>query len=538
MTAALLWGLWRRGRWHLILLLGGLALFAALLLSIIPAAETAHRAALGTALLWIAVVGLAIDLLHLAEGEHGAGFDTRLFVLPVSCRRLAATWLAALVGVIAILYLAAALTFRLWLGIPGPHLGTTLFIAAAMAWLVCLLWVTPRRPRRRMLFSLLLPVLFIAPLLPTLPDLPPGPPFAALEQLGIAGLLLLTLYLAGAFAFGTWAIARHRHGDARAAKRRRVGRHQESRHQESVAAPTAAAPFHHSFSALLWLDWKEKGHLIPALAGIPWLLLLAVGLSGLRSRDEIAAFATALLGAAAFFGPVLVAGIVCRLQEGKIGARLDDLRTLRPVSSTRLAAVYLAHGLLGLSLAWGLTAAGAVATFTLFGTGGGPAHTIATVIAHTPTSKLVFHLLLGVLALAVAGWLQIGALSALFLTGRNTAVGLLILLPYTVGGALLAFRDAVTRLPFATLLPAAPWLLGGASLLGTLAILALAHRKGLLRPWPLAWQASALVALLAALAAHFPIPADGRAFALLGMAIATLAPWPATSLALRWNRHR
>ena len=534
MTGTLLWGLWRRGRWHLVLLSSGLALFAALILSVVPVDDIESRSRLGFVLTWIATICLAVDLLHLAEGKGGEGFDTRLFIFPVSTLRLSATWLVALCGVMVLIYATGATAAGLWLGSPGPHLGAALFVAAATSWCICLLWMTPSRRVQRIVVSMLFGLGLLVALLAG-PAVRSGNPAAMLDLLGPRQMVVLTVLLIAAFPAGTWAVGRHRRGDA--AVDPTVHRRGFSR---LTSGPPPEYPFGSSFSALFWLDWREKGIIVPALFGVPWILMLAALGLGLLEEKEIVAFVAAQINFAGWLAPAIAAGTVCRLHNGIIGSGLDGLRVLRPISSSRLAAVFLGHGALALTFAWVLTAVGTGALVAIAGEVpvSGAGSVLFARLAEVSTAELLTRLVTVALVVAIAGWLQIGGLTVLLLTGRNTTVALLIAVPYGVGGALLVFRDSLSSLPLEALMAWGPWLVGGMGVVATATAFLLALSKGLVRPIAVLPQIAglALVAILGYL--FIDRPGTARSFALLGIAVACLAPWPAASLALRWNRHR
>ena len=526
MTRALLWDIWRRGRRGLLLLTGGLTLFAALVLSVIPVEEAAHRAELGRGLLWISVICTAIGLIYVAEGRAGEGFDRRLFVLPVSSARLATTWLSALAGTNVVVYLAGALALRLWLGSDGPDLAPALFVGALMAWFVWIVWATPQRPVVRSLFTVGAAGLFAGPLALSARSDSLGNPLAALEQAGPGGLAAMVLALVAAFPLATWAVARHRRGDAMPEKSGGKG------DPQSVSTKIADRGFDSPFRALLWLDRREKGYFLPVLFGAPWILALLAEATGSMDRETIRALVAAQVGFALFFGPVLAAGVVCRVQDGNLCARLDDLRVLRPVSSATLARTYLTHGAVHLSIAWLLTAAGAWAAFSYFGapTGGG--------LAQFLVARFGDRAALLALLLALAGWLQIGCLSSLFLTGRNSIAALLIGLPYAAGAMVLVFHRSIPAPPLEWLSGVFHWVVAAAGVLLTVTVVVLAVRWQRMPPAPLAWGAGGLTLFAIVAATALDLTLGPRTIALFGLTVAALAPWPAATLAIGWNRHR
>ena len=530
MTRALIWGLWQRGRWHLLALSAGLTIFVALVLSVIRPDDPTDRANLAHGMLGLVIVCLAIDLLYLAEGKMGEGFDGRLFVLPVSSRRLAATWLAFLVGALWIAYGAGGLALSWWLDVPLPGAGGALLVAAFVASFTCSIWATPQRPVTRGIASLLLGAAWTVPVLLRRQPGAAWDPAGVLAPSGPTGWAALALMLTLAFPLGTWALARHRRGDGVPAARAERRRHE---HRETSAP---RRPFTHAISALLWLDTREKGLTAPALFAAPWLFLgLAAG-TGALDEGAVRSFLPALVQSALFFGPVLVAGIVCRTEGGAVGARIDHLRTLRPVSCSRLAAVYLAHGGAQLAAGWAATALAAWIALRASG--------LDLVAVAPPVGRLlalpdaVTWLLLGGAGLLVVGWIQLGSLSAILLTGRSSVSAFSILLPYAAAGALLFYRDRLDRLPIASWLELAPWLIGGLGVTATAAAVILAHRWHLLRARAVGWQALAVMAVSGLLAARFGLPRADLAAAAIGVGAAMLLPWPATTLAIFWNRHR
>lgn len=536
MTGTLLWGLWRRARWHLLTLPAGMALLSMLVISVVPLDDVTNRVKLGSGLLWVGLIGLAVNLIALAEGRSQQGFDSRLFVLPVSSGRFAATWIAGLVGVMASAYFGGSLILAAWLGSAGPDAGSLLFICAAVSWLLFAIWATPGHPARRTGLSLVVAAAFIGLVLTAGGGRSIVTPLASLKDAGPLQLTLLGLLFSLAFPASAWAIARHRRGDAT------PGQIDEPRGLRRLApGPPPDYPFGSDFAALLWLAFREKGLLIPALFSAPWLCVLVAGLTGWMEEPELARFAIAQVNFALFFGPVLVAGVVCRLQEGNLGDKLDDLRALRPVSSGTLAGVYLVHGGLSLALAWGLAATGAAITLAALGAspkGSSPPEAVVAGLQAAEPEALIPQLMLTFLLLLILGWLQLGLLSAILLTGRNSAAALFILLPYSIAAALLVFPDSISNLPAEKLLEWAPWIVGLLGLTATAIVLALALVKRLFRPFSVMVQLIGLAVVVATIAFSVDLPGAPRAFALLGIVAATLVPWPATSLALRWNRHR
>ncbi len=145
MTTTLLLGLWQRGRWHLILLGTGLTVFATLFLSFVRPDDAARRTELGYGMLAIVIICLGIDLMHLAEGKAGHGFDTRLFILPVSSLRLASTWIAALAGILVAVYALGGIALALWFDVPRPKPEIGILVATLVASVLCVLWSTPQK---------------------------------------------------------------------------------------------------------------------------------------------------------------------------------------------------------------------------------------------------------------------------------------------------------------------------------------------------------------------------------------------------------
>ena len=534
MTFALLWDLWRRGRWHLIILPAQLVLFAGLLLSIVPLDDAVTRQKLGLGILWVSMICLAVDFLHLAEGKKGEGCDARAFVLPVSTRRLAATRLAALSGLMMVSYLAGAISLRTALGIPGPEPVAMLLIGVAIAWIICCLWLTPRQPVRRGLALGLLGGVFAFSAWLRFPGFF-SQPLASLMIAGVHDLALLGLLLAGAFPVAIWAVARQRRGEV-------VGGGQRwfPGSMARGSGGLAKKPFSSPFRALLWLDWREKGRLLPTLFLSSWTLLLVAAAVGLTKPADALAMAGAMISFTVFFGPVLVAGVICRVREGNLVAEIDPLRILRPVGDSKLASVYLTHGGVGLALAWGVAAVGALGMWALLGESpeAGLVRVVFARFVGAAGGDVFLAMVAGALVIAVAGWVQVGLLSALLLTGRTMSVTLLLGLPYLVGGAFLAFQDSVSRWPSEALLRSAPWIVGVLGLTGTTTALVLALQKRVVPKRATARQIGFLAVGLIVAATVFDFAWAPRTFAGFGIAVAVLAPWPAASLAVRWNRHR
>ncbi|MEM9594730.1 MAG: hypothetical protein AAGD06_10710 [Acidobacteriota bacterium] len=530
MTSALLLDLWYRGRWRLAILGGGLTLLAALFLGYVRPEAAAARADLGFGVLGIVLVCLGIQLLQLAEGRPGTGYETRLFVLPVSSRRLAATRILALTGVLVAVYGAGGMALARWLDVPPPRPALVLVIASIAGTFLCILWATPDRPGLRATLTTGTAALWTLPALarPGADSATGWSPLDVLDRTAPFGAWGLVAVFAASFPVAEWAIDRHRHGDAVPPP--------SARGAGEAAAQAAGPlrPFAHPLTALLRFEAREKGPLALALFLGPWCLFGAVGLTGWVEGPALLSFVDAVGKLVVVLGPTLVAGLVCRVRGGDIGSGLDPVATLRPIPSGSLATSFLLQGALLLGFAWLAAACGTWIAW----------HGLAPEVPPPWSGPwprvfgLEIHPLEWVLLALAAGWLQLGALSAILLTGSNRAAALLIGLPYGIGVALLIFRDSVGGPWTDHLVGALPWLVGCAGLGSTVVLACTALRRGLIRGSAIALQATLLGIVVAAVALRLGAPAGPWTFAALGLAAAVLAPWPAASLAVRRNRHR
>lgn len=479
-------------------------------------------------------------------------FEPRLYTLPIRTSVLTGTKMAVSMAAATLLYLATALLILPLTGHAWPLLGPAAFFATATAWALAVTWT----------------------LMGTLLQLPVGATVAltllfwlgrrfgaGLDgipthpwQVTAADLATLALASAAAFGFAVVGVSRDRRGDTWGWTWNDLKNLSLGRSLDRLFFRRKAGGFASPLAAQFWLEWRLRGWMLPAMVGVT--LLSTAGFLALIGRGTAPILQTQvlLLGATLILGPPGAGTLMGKMRLFSHESGLGTFRASRPLSDGQLAGVLLKVGLASLLSAW-LTALACFGAVLFALRQWGEARLVDelwhSLSAALEPFDLTTRVALLFLLLAV-GWMNMGLVTAIFLTGRHWIAWLLVEIPYGLAVVYLilnAFQPAGWVEILEWIAQAAPWIFGAVALAvpplayGTARRLRLVHSAApwiALGVWLLAvallgihqreWIAQALSSGLAL----------ERAVLVLGLGLLALltAPPALAPLAVAWNRHR
>lgn len=550
-TATMAWEFWSLARVRILSALLGIGCLNALFFHLVNrflggVPETAHRN------FYLVVFSTNVFLIVLillrsrdADSRNGTELDTRAFLLPLATWRLVLfkmsfPVLAAGLLWMAISTLTLAVVPRGAVGESWPMLGPALVAAMFTAWGLALLYL-PLRPKPLKALTGFAAVMGLVTW--TVRSSEGVKTWTSGATWDSATVLALLLAAYATAVFGTfWARRGVTLGfsnllgaaDAWSYRWRRAVR----------------GAFRSPATAQIWMEWRQKGWILPAISAG---LLLALAILGGRTGhvERVLTPLSILFVFLLFYTPPLMGCLMGRFQQTSRDASIDVFRASRPLGDTALANVVLTAAALGLAATWGvmvLTGTAILGVLDLVGEGGQLERAWRMVkgaaVAIGPTDMVL--VAAGFLVLT---WANMALVASAFLTGRNKVVAALVFVPYGLGGGAFIVFNALGEEAIGGLFVVAAWILSAAALILTVAAFAAARRRRLIGerlPW---------VALALALAAGWGFAWGGgdrvlvivesgvaleRAMLVLGPGLLALAvaPLALAPLALAWNRHR
>ncbi|HEX3578951.1 MAG TPA: hypothetical protein VHY33_10345 [Thermoanaerobaculia bacterium] len=450
-------------------------------------------------------------------------YPSRMFTLPVTNSALAA-WPMLYGSAAMIILWAVTRPLALWpSGRDVPMIWPALLAASLLAWTQALTWMPYALPGLRVVIT----VLWLAAI--------DGIVLLALNfKAGeLVMLAILAPHVPLAYVTACFSIARARRGDetdwqphfARLAR---------------IALPRRHEPFRSAARAQTWLEWREHGRSLPALAGI----VLPFELALLFVFRETPSLVYEMVIAALLMPPFLATFAAATVS----GANMTKFTATRPLTSAALIAAKLKVTILSTLVTWLLVLVAIPSALKLSGT-------LPLIIERTrrfvevvgPSHAAVVVLLVSV-ALLAATWKQLVQSLYIGMSGREWLVK---------GSVFLAL------LVLAVIVPAAHWMItnkrliawlwnAGGWILALLVCVKLAAAASIAKRLSdrqllndralvlgaLIWSATVFI-VYALLAWTLPEVVIRRyVLALIAIVAVPLARLSAAPLALAWNRHR
>lgn len=340
---ALIWELWRHGRWNLLggLLIANLVpvlLFTALRFD--GGVDPEHFSFLMLHLTLVPINGFVFA----AQAFAAQGNLARLYTMPASTPTLVTWHLVPLMVLVGVESAASTAMLNAQFGLGWPVWGPALFAAVMVAAIVALHWLTEHsgwefvamltvplalglwfKARYGAVFST--PEFFWRQIMPA-------------EGATLAGIALL------AYAVAVYGAARNRRGEPL----RSLGLIAwVERLLDS--APYRDGRFRSPAAAQFWFEWRQKGGVTPAATALGLILGLALWL--IASRDSQALLEGLIAGG----GLLAVAALVGGLAMGNCGPTDADYAmagflATRPLTNAAMSRAILTVSLLGVALAW------------------------------------------------------------------------------------------------------------------------------------------------------------------------------------------
>lgn len=309
--------------------------------------------------------------------------------------------------------------------------------------------------------------------------------------------------------------------------------------------PGRQKPFNSPAAAQFWREWREKDRLFPAICGLWVAVIILLGVFGVADARATALQFTIMLQVG------LAAAVFAGMIIGQCGrkSKIDDFKATLPVSNSRLSAMILRPGAVGLLSAWVIYIA---AVLFMLGWYFMVGQIDAIPLEEYYGFKNAVHQLgyVNTLLLVVAGiivvWGAMGLGASMTLMGRPWLLWAFCLAICSIGPVFVALDTlhAFNVIPFnivPTLWSNLPWTIGIGCLLGTV-LAFLAARSRHLIAWRIPCFGLGLWLLLCISVGSAWLPFDDPKAStivlvtgLLALAVAPLATAP---LALAWNRHR
>jgi hypothetical protein len=550
---AIAWEFWGRNRWGLSAVAAGLLVLTGLC-QVLPARATANPLiSVSGLLVFFASIYLLSVFIHadLEQGDRRSGFPSRWFTLPVRTSLLVA-W-PMLYGMAAVALLWVATAWLVWrpCGVP-PRWWPATLAAASLACFQSFCWTLVTSPLVRlvaavmMIPSLALSVVYVLMLNPAVAE--------RIDELGLSVEEAVALFFTGlipvAYAVAVAGVARARRGDGLGWARLRHWLVRAFRRPAARAAdvpPRRLEPFASPARAQLWLEWRQKGILLPLFQGGLMLFLTACHvMTGFELADV-------LRGLVAVAGVPVLVGFFVGFGMGKASFWSKDLslspwHATRPLTSDAMALAKLRTAALSALAAWALTALVAPAWVALTGNAGRMADLWDALSRQTGALRVWAAVPLALAGLVVLTWLQLSAGLSLCLTGRPWVVNAAVSVYLALGGGLLWLGLWALSHPefYDTFLTVMWWLAALLALLKSLAagwVFRTGLRGGLLERRTLAGVLGGWLLGAASLAGvlYLVLPADRLPVHLLAVWVILACPLvrvAAVPLALAWNRHR
>jgi hypothetical protein len=358
--------------------------------------------------------------------------------------------------------------------------------------------------------------------------------------LSMSELLTLLPILVAAYAIAVFGVSRDRRGDC-------VGWPNLWGRLAALMdlLPRRQKPFNSPAAAQFWREWREKDWVLPAVCGLWVAVIILLGVFGVTGAR------TAALQFAVMLQVGLAAPVFAGMIIGQCGrkSKIDDFKATLPVSNSRLSAMILRSGSVGLLSTWVIYVAAVL--FMLgwyFMVGQIDEIPLEEYYGFKNTVRQLGYI--NALFLVVAGiiviWGAMGLGASMTLIGRPWLLWGFWLAVCSIGPVLMALDTLHTLnlIPFnvvPTLWRSLPWTIGIGCLLGTVLAFLAALRRYLIA-WRIPCLGLGLWLLLCISVGWAWLPNDDPKTSTMvlvaGLLALSVAPLATAPLALAWNRHR
>ena len=308
--------------------------------------------------------------------------------------------------------------------------------------------------------------------------------------------------------------------------------------------PGRQKPFNSPAAAQFWREWHEKDRLMPAACGI-WvgviILLRVLGITDTRATVLLFTF---------MFQVGLVVPLFAGLIVGQCGRKsaIDDFKATLPVSNSRLSAMILRPGAVGLLSAWAIYVAGVlfmIGWYFMVGQSDaippGPFNSAKNAVLGLGYGNTFLLVASGV----VVVWGALGLGASMTLMGRPWLLWGFWLAICSFGPVLIILDTlhTINLFPFsvAPLFRSLPWTIGICCMLGTAWAFFVARRRYLIATRTLCLGLGLWILLCISIGSAW-LPRDDPGLStivlVMGLLALSVAPLATAPLALAWNRHR
>ncbi len=526
--AALIWELFSRSRWQLLLMTCAGSLLPVLIYS---ALRTQGALAPGDS----AFIVMHFALVQVNMFTFGAGLMqslgpmSRLYAYPARTSTLVAWQLLPAMALMMLEMMATSAALNAVYGVRWPIWGPSLFAAVALSAVVATMWLTERSAWLPWAVGLVAAALGIW--LKTRYGLLSNHPTHYWTVVTVWDGIWLSLIAAASYSVAVYGVSRNRRGDTWPAwgARAWLERVSESASRDNGRFQSPAA-------AQSWFEWRKKGWAMPGCV----VFVMLMGLLGwsIFSREPRLFIEQLFLGGGAL---MCVLGLLGGLILGDCGtqnyysAEMGHFLATRPMSNARLAQLMLWNSAKSVGAAWLLWAIPALLLSVV---------PVATgMIALPDLDPFVMQSWCWYLPVALIGsWTITTCLAALAMTGRQKLLFTLFFGGFAVLLGLNLFAEyALSQDQKLTFWRGVFIGFSGLMVLGTVLLFAMARRRALIGT-PTVWASlaawSALIAGLVATQVNDPQLPLAACVCIGGMLALAVAPFAGTPLALAWNRTR
>jgi hypothetical protein len=520
---AMIWEMWRHGRWSL--LLGALAANA---LPAMLLAALRHDGALDyldPSQIVIHVVLVQINIMIFGAAIFAAqGSPSRLYALPAQTSSLVAWHMLPAMALIWLLSAASSAALNAVFDIDWPIWGPAMFAAVMVAAIQAAMWLTEKSGWEVVAFALValaMGLWFKARYGTTFSQ----PTWLWNEVAPVEVATMLVVAVLSWFA-AVAGVARNRCGDPLPS----IG-FIAWLNRLFDPAPDVGRPFRSAAQAQYWYEWRQKGWAMPAI--LVFGLVSGCSLWLIFSRTATDLFHGFLVGG----GLLSMGGLISGLIMGNSGPNdanfnMGHFLATRPMTTSDMAHTIWKSAAKSVLIAWILWIVAFLALYLIL---------LAAQVTPRPTlpRELGWWYFPATL---VGAWTVLWLLASAALTGRSKLfVQLLCGLLVTSIATTLLSRFVLTRQAQAQLWHGVLVVVGVLFVLGTAWAFLAARRRALIG-WPTVYVAGTLWAALSALVAVADVLQARQGLpiylSLVGICALAVAPLATAPLALAWNRSR
>lgn len=519
---AMLWELWRHGRWYILAGVLGANVLPVLLLSALRLDGALDPRE--PSLIVMQMILLEMNIFIFAAAMFSAQANLpRLYAMPIATPSLVTWRLLPMIAAVGLESAASSAAMNALFGVDWPIWGPALFGAATVAAVSATLWLTEDSGWIFVAVGVVPVVLGLW--LKGRYGYAFSQPTHLWQEVTFPEVVTLLAVAVCAYYVAVAGVSRRRCGE-------RLPSLGIIALLERLLdpAPYSGLPFRSAVHAQAWYEWRKKGLAMPGAVVFGLLIFLALWLVLSRNGDDL--LQGLLVGGGLLSGAALLGGIVtgnCGPDDANY--EMGSFLATRPITTIDMARTILKTALKSVLMAWLIWAAAFVAVYLI----------VWATQSHRPAlpRELGWWYFPATLIGAVA---ILGLLTCAGLSGRRGPFLILFCaLPGAFIGLSLFAKFALAREAREQFLEATWASAAVLAILLTAWAFAAARRRKLIS-WPTVYVAGSLWAALAALIAVADVLHAGQRPALFvllaGVCALAVAPLAAAPLALAWNRTR